>query len=725
MKRVVRILMVCAWLLTPVGTHAQVIDEPITRDGVQLEIEIISEEDIKLHRVTNVNSQDFKVVIDGDEIEKYEVTDSEGRNIWVTRLPQGKHYFHYRNSRKSCSRVAINVNGIPKTIWTKHDTKAEYKKLHPETEQQNTKVVQEEAKTKEEPKSKHVEPRLTRRDKKLISGDVVMGKFSVYCNNNEYYSDEAVEGFVAEVKGHLQTLGYMSNANDKRIYIVDKGLEQNLQNWEVEYREHDESRDNFINRFLNRYEQDDLESYDECHERIDALVDEKLEQRYEALKDLQSVVKEVMNVEQSTKDINWSQIGMLGGTLLIIVLLIVWFVKTKDKKTRQKSVSRPTNRNVKNASSPESTIVVRRKTTTILKTQSLDDVKDNEAYIRIDSQEYSQNSAVRYMYIKNSCVKDIYAMYAADLRNPNNPNEDGCMVLGRWVYDEAQKVYDVSLEYVVLPGDDAVFKEYELNFGGKIKLRVAEKLRKLRTETNLQYDLTCWMHSHPGLGVFFSNSDSNVQMQLKHPTHPKFLTAIVVDILTPQQEMGIFTFKHDGTVNARTDLMKMYSLEELYQWAVDSERRIEAAGENYRLLSKAQKRCQECYEVSMSNSAIIDLTMLVSRVQAGTIGWIQGFKTNSQDNTTVVVSIVSTSRPEMGLNNDLIGCLVVDTHCSIPSIRKMLPKDLASIDFVLVYSTSDNKITTIPLRNKKIPVDKNYYGEANLEDLKIWTRRRR
>ena len=155
-------------------------------------------------------------------------------------------------------------------------------------------------------------------------------------------------------------------------------------------------------------------------------------------------------------------------------------------------------------------------------------------------------------------------MYAEDLRNPNNPKEDGCMVLGRWVLDDSTGKYDVTLEHAIMPGEDAVFKEFELNFGGKIKLRVAEKLRILRRETNLQYDLTCWIHSHPGLGVFFSNSDNGVHMQLKHPSHPKFLTAMVIDILTPQQDLGIFTFKQDLTVNSKNDINKLYSLEELY-----------------------------------------------------------------------------------------------------------------------------------------------------------------
>ena len=78
-------------------------------------------------------------------------------------------------------------------------------------------------------------------------------------------------------------------------------------------------------------------------------------------------------------------------------------------------------------------------------------------------------------------------------------------------------------------------------------------------KTNLQYDLACWVHSHPGLGVFFSNSDANVQMQLKHSTHPNFLTAIVVDILTPNQELGIFTFKPDSTISGLFSQLFHYS----------------------------------------------------------------------------------------------------------------------------------------------------------------------
>ena len=81
---------------------------------------------------------------------------------------------------------------------------------------------------------------------------------------------------------------------------------------------------------------------------------------------------------------------------------------------------------------------------------------DNKAYLKIECADFCNDSAVRRMYIKNTCIKDIYNMYADDLRNPDNPKEDGCMVLGRWVHDDHTNEYYVSLEEIVRPGDDAV-----------------------------------------------------------------------------------------------------------------------------------------------------------------------------------------------------------------------------------------------------------------------------
>ena len=368
-------------------------------------------------------------------------------------------------------------------------------------------------------------------------------------------------------------------------------------------------------------------------------------------------------------------------------------------------------------------IVVRRKTTSILKKQCIDDVVDNPAYMVINTSDFTPDSAVRKIYIKNSCIKDVYNLYAEDLRNSENPKEDGCMVLGRWVYDEARHTYDISLEDVVFPGDDAVFKEYELNFGGKIKLRIVERLRKLRRDTNLQYDLVCWIHSHPGLGVFFSNSDDNVQMQLKHSQHPNFLVAFVVDILTSDQEMGIFTFRRDGSMNSKGDITKMYSLEEMYKWALQSERQSFIPDSYFNVLKDAKLKMSACNGVEMNNSSIIDLTQIVIEPETGIVGWAIGTTIEDKSGMEFVVSNIArdSEKPKTGV----IGCLINEAHMSLPTIQRLVAHDSVNLSFVMVYSSKQMSLTTIPVINGELLTDERFYGDVNIDDLKIWTRRKR
>ena len=318
---------------------------------------------------------------------------------------------------------------------------------------------------------------------------------------------------------------------------------------------------------------------------------------------------------------------------------------------------------------------------------------------------------------------DIYNMYADDLRNPNNPKEDGCMVLGRWVHDEKLDEYAVSLEEVVFPGDDAVFAEYELDFGGKIKVKVNEKLRKLRRETNLQYDLTCWVHSHPGLGVFFSNTDCSLHLLHKHPTYPKFLTAIVIDILTPQQELGIFTFKHDMSINAKADLKQFYSLEEWYKWAVESKRTSVVFEEHFNTLENAKSRNNGCYNIQLSNSTIIDIDLIANDQNRNSLYFVHGFTTQQSEQTTNIAEKIENT--DTMTDNELVGCFMAVTHRSYPTIKKVVASYLDKIKFVLVYSIADGMLTTIPVIANDLCIDESYYGEQPLEELKIWTRRKR
>ena len=245
-------------------------------------------------------------------------------------------------------------------------------------------------------------------------------------------------------------------------------------------------------------------------------------------------------------------------------------------------------------------------------------------------------------------------------------------------------------------------------------MRIFDRLQYLRKETDLQYDVTCWVHSHPNLGVFFSNSDCNVQMQLKHPSHPNFLTAIVVDILTPTQELGIFTFQKDSTINSKAELKRLYSLKEWYNWANGN-------GSNYNILADTKNHIVSCYDILLSNNAILDICELAVGSTDGIIRLIFG---ESRQNANGDMAFLADRLSEASSlpDNGLVGVFVADMYCSIPSVRKAVADYLDKIKFVLVYSSSNKKLSSIPIVNNDL-CDISYYGEQNLEDLIQWTRR--
>lgn len=539
-------------------------------------------------------------------------------------------------------------------------------------------------------------------------------------NQDSFFGTEAVACYIQTADSFTKAL---SQSENKAQFLLDNDIEKFLIDSEAEL----ESKKNEITSIAQEAVAASRISDSETRGRTLNLLVETLDGRYNQrqsayykLRDEVDSVPVKPEVDLPVKEIiiNYSIIGV------IVLALVIWTViaMRRKKKAKAKQQAKQTQAH-QDSDSNNPAIIVRRRTTSILKKQSIDDVINNPEYMLINSSDFTQDSAVRNIYIKNTCIKEVYNLYAEDLRNSNKPKEDGCMVLGRWVHDEDDNTYDISLETVVFPGDDAVFKEYELNFGGKIKLRIAEKLRKLRRETNLQYDLVCWIHSHPGLGVFFSNSDVNVQMQLKHSQHPNFLTAFVVDILTSDQEMGIFTFRKDGTMNSKGDLTKMYSLEEMYKWSLESDKASFNPDNHHNILASATMHMPTCKGIELNNSSIIDLSQIVIEPTTGIAGWAVGTDVDVNGGKEFVVSSIvkADEKPSTGA----IGVLLNVTHMSLPTIQRLIANENATLSFVLVYSSRQNTLTSIPVINGELPTDEHFYGEETIDDLKIWTRRKR
>lgn len=559
------------------------------------------------------------------------------------------------------------------------------------------------------------EQRRGNQKRKSATVEDVMADFLSFIEGDPFYSRSEIAIDSAKIERHIKNL---NDWNDRKSYIQDKSLGSYLRSAKDTLDAQEMGIESFIDDYLKSssgYNEDDAPV---LRNRMRVVLHERIESRRSQIDKLDKEMND--SSDKTGEDGFWDKYSMLvicGGVVIALVILLFFITKSRVKRdNRIRHTNNPGN------SAPG--MVVRRKTTSILKKQSLENVIDNPEYIRIDCGDFCHDSAVRRIYLKNSCVIDIYNMYADDLRNPDNPNEDGCFVLGRWVCDNETKEYYVSLENIVRPGDDAVLSEYELNFGGKIKMKADARLRKLRKETNLQYDLTCWVHSHPGLGVFFSNADNNVQMQLKNATHPLFLVAIVVDILTPEQELGFFTFKRDGSVNSKAELTKMYSLEELYRKALESGRNLFQSDNYFNVLGEAVTRSDNLCGIELSNGAIIDMDMIKSQQPDGTMAYAHGFLRNEGLKGECVVEKIS--KEEKVSDNECVGCYVVASHCSIPTLRRTLADKIASgIHFVMVCSTADDRLTVIPISHGELSTDDNTYGEYQFEDLKIWTRRKR
>ena len=562
-----------------------------------------------------------------------------------------------------------------------------------------------------------------------VTMEEVIGNFQQYVEDIPYFNEATIQSLNDEVTAHIEKL---QNWKDRDAYIEDNHLTEFISSQKDELTKQKDEVGNLIDQFMMQYSGKQITDSTACRDSLENIVYDKLVRLETSLNQLERE----MNAKPENQLGGLPMNAILGIVGAIVALLLIWAIVSAMRKRQSKPapVAKPTNvnRGSANTGSGEAGIVVRRKTATILKKQSLEDVIDNPHYMKINLEDCCYESAVRRMYIKDSCLVDIFNMYLPDVEDPDNAREFGCMVLGRWVYDAENSEYYVSLEQIVLPGDDAVFDEYERNFGGKIKLKVLELLRKLRRETNLQYDLTCWIHSHPGLTVFFSNADSNVQDQLKHPQHPKFLTALVVDTLTPTMETGVFTYHRDMTLNTRNDLKKLYSLVEWYEWAqksVDSEYEVsdetpaETDSPYFNTLAESKEHTTACFGINLSRDTIVDLCMSLSNQTNGIAGFIHGHAKTKDQLTEFVAERLSNKEKEENMEN--VGCFVVAPHLSIPSVRKVVGEKVGQFKFVLVYTPNDGVLTSIPVMADDLCSYESYYGSQKLEDLKLWTKNNR
>jgi hypothetical protein len=353
-----------------------------------------------------------------------------------------------------------------------------------------------------------------------------------------------------------------------------------------------------------------------------------------------------------------------------------------------------------------------------------------ENYYEIDMRNLVDDTAIYKVYFSRSCILEIYKFFSDFLKSDKKTNETGCFLVGRWelATDDESQSYHISLDHIVKPGDDAIYGEYELNFGGQIGVSLHYAIEKLRKETSQEYVHTAWMHSHPGLQLFLSSQDLNVQSQLAYSNHPNRMLAIVIDSNTEDLRTAFFSPKSTGKMNNDTDLKATLSLEELYQWAKKPYTATPVvAAQNYYEIPIAEKQ-SKIAKISLSGAVIIDVDTKTDFSAFGVGGYFYGYmqQLDFQKQKEAVIE-------QFFINGET----PADTKLNRTGILLVLPK--TTFDEIKNYR---NMIQAYDLFAVMCPDDDNIYwftknennsyvniGQASaikpLMEMKAWTRRRR
>ena len=351
------------------------------------------------------------------------------------------------------------------------------------------------------------------------------------------------------------------------IWDFSKNLKTLNQRIEEEKNKRDAIKNNFRNNVLDIYANIDANI-------INGMIDDIFKKF--------DISKEIEKCEKNTKKIPYMELSLYGVAFLLVVIIIVTIIvvrarRDKDEKRKQKE-KEEINKKIEEQKKKSKKII-------------LDDIDDanilpkynyglqeicnnvERYYKKINMFDLIKNedTSIHNVYISRDCIKELHKFFNDSTNTDRSINETGCYIIGRWDYvpNSKQQAYDISLEYVVTPGDGAKYEKDKIVFGDEIGTKLEEAHEKYSEQFNIQFVRTSWMHSHPGHSLFLSQTDTDTQDGFTHNSPYKRLLAIVVDTQTENLEMAFFSPKasEDRKINNKTDIKKTLSLDELLKWA--------------------------------------------------------------------------------------------------------------------------------------------------------------
>lgn len=426
-------------------------------------------------------------------------------------------------------------------------------------------------------------------------------------------------------------------------------------------------------------------------------------------------IKVEMNPQQQTakpepasKNGSVFNIWLVIGVVLLLLLVGVFFFLKRRKKPIESSKEQK-GPNVLSMITDESVVY----------DKGLEHVlKREKEYLKFDMSQVFDDTAIDKVYFSTDLVKKLYDFFNGSLEEGGRTNEAGCFILGCWDHVKGNKGrYDISLEYMVEPGDDADFGEYSLNFGKKIGINMASVIDTLGQKSKRDYVLTCWMHSHPGLGLFLSNQDLIVQQQLAYSDHRKRLLALVIDTNTPDFKLGFFTPKVDGKMNNQEEVKQWFSFEEIYRQSREQNRN---AGPRPNLLEEF-KEDPDCFTMSLNDEGVHHLGFA-----AHAINQIENaLYSNSKGVAGYLFGEEQGGYIQIGCclpydNEEKLACLVNDGDLDATSLAKYANEVTGCRCLVQCIADDQLQVWARNDQGSMSPV-----GNTSLTQMKEWIRRKR
>ena len=413
-------------------------------------------------------------------------------------------------------------------------------------------------------------------------------------------------------------------------------------------------------------------------------------------------------VEDKKSDRNEMLFYIILGAVLVVLLVLILILRRKKSSKNDPS---------KTKYDPSVISII--KDESVKYDRGLAHVLENpNEYLIFDMKTVFADTAVDKVYMSTTLVKQLYDFFNNSLETDGRTNETGCFIIGCWDLGKRGS-YDISLEYMVEPGDDADFGEYSLHFGKKISINMASVIDNLAQNTKRDYLLTCWMHSHPGLGLFLSNHDLIVQKQLTYSDHKNRLLAIVIDTNTPELKTGFFTAKADGTMNNKEEVKHWFSFEDIYR-----EGREKSRSNTPKEEMKEEERFganPDCFNITLSGDTVDyigfspnannQLDNILYSCSKGIVGYLFGD--------------VRERYLEVGCclpydNEEKLGCIVFADGLNASQLTQYTSELKSSQSFI--NCTSDDRII-VWVKNANGAFEK--VGETSLTQMKEWIRRKR